>query len=231
MRATLLGLEDYRLKLGDLRRLGDRRIGISVSLRAPDFKPLFPLPPQERNAWLLEFLNRALEGVRSRWPGTVIVPRGKSLPWTSDSTIEARNLPDILRYPELSGVSVEKIPGLRKKRAPRQLSFFAVRGRVAIQVEGQTEGMMSMEDRIVLVRAFSFDDAEHRLKANWESYAEPYLNPDGAMVRWQLVEIEDVYELDTNEIDPRGTEAYSRLSRHRVRPELVWHPRNSKGGR
>jgi hypothetical protein len=228
MRATLLGLEDYRLKLGDLRRLGDRRIDISVSLRAPDFKPLFPLPPQERNAWLHEFLSEALGRVRSRWPGTAIVPRGNNLPWTSDSTIEARHLPDILRYLELSSVFVEKIRGLRKKREPRQLSFFAVRGRVALQVEGQTEGLMSMEDRIVIVRAFSAEDAERRLKPEWESYGEPYLNSNGEMVRWHLVEIEDVYELDTSEIDPRGTEVYSRLSRHRVRPELVWNPRSAK---
>ncbi len=225
MRAILSGLEDYRLKLGDLRRLGERPVEVSISLHRPDFKPLFPLPPKERNAWLHEFLSQALERVRSRWPGTAIVPRGKNLPWTSDSTLAARHLPEILRYPDLSSVFVEKIHGLRRKRAPRQLSFFAVRGRVAIQVEGQIDGLMSMEDRIVLVRAFSFEDAERRLKREWESYAEPYLNPDGEMIRWQLVEIEDVYELDTNEIDPRGTEVYSRLSRHRVRPELVWRPR------
>ena len=227
MRATLTGLGPYRLKPGDLRRLGDRRVEISISLRVPDFKPLFPLPPQERKTWLLEFLTQALEQVRSRWPGTTIVPRGENLPWTSDSTIEARHLPAVPAVPELSGVFVEKIQGLRKKREPKQLSSFAVRGRVALQVEGQTEGLMSMEDRIVLVRAFDAEDAERRLQAEWESYGEPYLNPDGEMVRWHLVEIEDVYELAANEIDPRGTEVYSRLSRHRVRPELVWNPRSA----
>jgi hypothetical protein len=228
MRATLTGLDPYRLKVDDLRRLGERRVEISISIRAPDFKPLLPLPPNERNERLHELLTQALERVRSRWPGSAIVPRGENLPWTSDSTVEARRLPEILRDPEIASVFVEKIHGLRKKREPRQLSFFAVRGRIAIQVEGRTEGLMSMEDRIVLVRAFSFDDAERRLKREWESYGEPYLNPDGEMVRWHLVEIVDVYELDTNEIDPRGTEVYSRLSRHRVRPELVWQPRGAK---
>jgi hypothetical protein len=49
MKADLLGLEDYGLTVRDLRRLGETPVEISVSLRPPDFKPLFPLAPKERN--------------------------------------------------------------------------------------------------------------------------------------------------------------------------------------
>jgi hypothetical protein len=226
--ALLLGLDDYRLTIRDLRRLGETPVEISVSLRPPDFKPLFPLTPEERNERLREFLAGALDRVRSRWPGSEIVPRGDGLPWTSDSVAAARDLPGLLRYPELSDIGVNKIQGVRRKRAPRRLSFYAVRARIALQVEGQTDGLMSVEDRIVLVRAFSAEDAERRLAPEWKSYAEPYLNPNGEMVRWHLEEIVDVYDLSTDEIDPRGTEVYSRLSRRRMRPDLEWHPRRSQ---
>jgi len=221
--AILVGLDDYRLTVRDLRRLGETPVEVSVSLRPPDFKPLFPLAPEERNERLREFLAGALDRVRSRWPGSEIVPRGDGLPWTADSVVAARDLPGLLRYPELSHIGVNKIRGARKKGAPRRLSFYAVRARIAIQVEGQADGLMSVEDRIVLVRAFSAEDAERRLAPEWKSYAEPYLNPDGERVRWQLEKIVDVYDLCTDEIDPRGTEVYSRLSRRRVRPELAWH--------
>jgi hypothetical protein len=229
MKALLLGLDDYRLAVRDLRRLGERPVEISFSLRPPDVKPLFPLAPEERNERLRSFLDGAFERVRSRWPGGEIVPRGDGLPWTSDSVVAARDLPRVLRFPELSDIFVKRIRGLRKRRRPRRLSFYAVRARVAIEVEGQTEGLQSVEDRIVLVRALSAEDAERRLAPEWEFYTEPYLNPDGEMVRWHLEEIVDVYDLDSDEIDPRGTEVYSHLSRRRVRPDLAWHPRRSKG--
>jgi hypothetical protein len=226
MRAILLGLDPYRLKARDLRRLGDRPIQLSITIRPPDYKPLFPLPPEERQEHLREFLGQALERIRSRWPGSAIMPRGDGLPWTSDSVVAARKVPEILRYPELLDVSVTQIRGLRKMRPTRRLELYAVRGRVAIQVEGQVDGLMSVEDRVVLVRAFSRDDAERRLKPEWERYAEPYLNSNGEMVRWQLQEIVDIHELDTDEIDPHGTEVYSWLSRRRARPETAWHPRS-----
>ena len=225
MKALLLGLDDYRLELRDLRRLGARPVEISLSLRPPDFKPLFPLAPEERTERLRSFVEGAFERVRSRWPGGEIVPRGNGLPWTSDSVVTARDR--VLRFPELSDVFVTRIQGLRKRR-PRQLSFYAVRARVAIEVEGQTDGMQSVEDRIVLVRALSCEDAERRLAPESESYAEPYLNPDGEMVRWRLEEIVDVYDLCDDEIAPRGTEVYSRLSPRRLRPDLAWPPRRSK---
>ncbi len=44
------------------------------------------------------------------------------------------------------------------------------------------------------------------------------MNPDGYLVRWTLVSVQDVYELSDNEINPRGTEVYSRLRRVQMRP-------------
>ena len=57
--------------------------------------------------------------------------------------------------------------------------WFCVWGIVAIQVEGQRSGMMTVEDRFVLVKACDARDAARRLGPAWKSYAAPYLNPDG----------------------------------------------------
>jgi hypothetical protein len=91
-----------------------------------------------------------------------------------------------------------------------------VRARVAIVIESQTQGMQSTEDRFVLVRASSFDDAIKRVAPQWREYATPYLNPSGNVVRWQLDEIVDVYRTDHEDIDPKGTEVYSRLGQRRL---------------
>ncbi|MGO8817340.1 MAG: DUF4288 domain-containing protein, partial [Terriglobia bacterium] len=75
------------------------------------------------------------------------------------------------------------------------------------------------------VRASSFEDAEKRLRHQWQEYATPYLNSDGQMVSWSLDKVIDVYDTDETEIDPGGTEVYSKLGKRRMRSEYVWRPK------
>lgn len=228
MPASLYNLDRYGLTLPDLKALGDRPVELSASLRGIPYEPLFPLPPAERNRRLKEHLKISLDRLRSRWPGGPIRPRSEDLPWNFDSVIPARELPRIVRFRELKSVFVKKIQGLRKRPERKSLQWYAVRARIVIQIEDQTRGLQSVEDRIVLVQARSFEDAERRLQPKWEQYAEPYLNPNGEMVRWQLKEVVDVYEIGTLDLDPKGTEVYSRLTQRRVRPGAVWRSRKAQ---
>jgi hypothetical protein len=82
--------------------------------------------------------------------------------------------------------------------------------------------MQSIEDRFVVTRATSFDDAVHRLKKEWANYSAPYLNPEGRLVRWHLEHIKDVYLIDDPEQLPDPTEVYSRLSSRRMKRKYVW---------
>jgi hypothetical protein len=50
------------------------------------------------------------------------------------------------------------------------------------------------------------------------------LNSDGQMVSWQLDHVVDVHQTSEIEIDPAGTEVYSKLHRRRMRPAYVWRP-------
>ena len=84
--------------------------------------------------------------------------------------------------------------------------------------------MQHTEDRFVLVRASSFQDAKRRLRQQWRDYATPYLNSEGQMVSWSLEKVIDVYETGETQIDPAGTEVYSKLGKRRMRPEFVWRP-------
>jgi glycerol-3-phosphate O-acyltransferase len=84
--------------------------------------------------------------------------------------------------------------------------------------------MQHTEDRFVLVHASSWQDAKRRLRQQWRDYATPYLNSEGQMVSWWLERVVDVYETGETQIDPAGTEVYSRLGSRRMRPEFVWHP-------
>lgn len=227
MPASLFDLDRYGLEIGDLKALGDRQVKVSASLRGIPYEPLFPLPPAERNRRLKEHLETALERVRSRWPGGPIRLGNATLPWSFDSVVPARELPRILRFRELRSVFVRKVQGLRKRPERKPLEWYAVRARIVIQIEDWEKGMETVEDRIVLVQARSFEDAERRLEPEWKQYAEPYLNPNGEMVRWQFEEVVDVYAIGSLELDPKGTEVYSSFRNRRVRPGMAWRPRKA----
>jgi hypothetical protein len=100
-----------------------------------------------------------------------------------------------------------------------------MQGRVAIQIENHQRGLQSMEDRIVVVKPKSEADAMRRLKKEWQAYAAPFFNYRGEYARWKLEAIEDVYEILDDEINPSGTEVFSRLYRRRRRPETMWRIR------
>jgi len=100
-----------------------------------------------------------------------------------------------------------------------------VRGIVAIQIEGRKNGLVGVEDRFVLVKAYDHHDARRRLRNEWSRYAEPYMNSQGYLVRWKLISVRDVYAVMMDSIDPRGTEVYSRLHDERMKPEYRWSGR------
>jgi hypothetical protein len=126
--------------------------------------------------------------------------------------------------PYVKDVMIDTIEGRRQRFRRSGLAWFCVWGVIAIQIEGQTKGSLDLEDRLVLVKANDTDDAQRRLQKRWTRYAEPYMNPDGYLVRWQLISIRDVYPLFDQAIDPRGTEVYSKLRKVRMRPEYRWRP-------
>lgn len=124
--------------------------------------------------------------------------------------------------PEISGIWLDEIPGRKRVNAKPKELWFSVKARFAIQVEGQRTGMQSYEDRIVMVKAISFEDAESKLQPKFKKYGMPYLNPHGFMARWKFERVLDVYEVGDEEINPRGVEVFSVLTQRRMKPEHAW---------
>ncbi len=193
-------------------------------------RSLFPLAPHERQARIAKFLARGLKSLEKHCSGCQLEVQGDNgEAWTIVVRVPAKSVAELSKLPNVGSVWVRKIQGLRRRRqSTAQLEWFAVWGRVAIQVEGQVSGYQTVEDRVLLVKASSERDAKRRLVKEWKSYAEPYLNSEGYMVRWLLEEVLDVYALMDEEIDENGTEVYSRLRNRRMRPEYQWHPRGDK---
>ena len=218
-RATIYGLPEFGLTLGQLSALGGTRIKLRAYFRHLDEGPLFKLRPSQRNERIKNHYETLLSRVKRKWnAGGLEISCIGNQPRGFGANVEARRVSELLRMPEISDIWLDEIPG-RKRRcpSPRKI-WFAVRARFAIQVEGQTTGLQTYEDRIVLIRAFSPEDAKRMLRPEFRRYGRPYLNPDGLMVRWAFERVLDVYEILEEAIDPRGTEVFSALAHRRMKP-------------
>jgi hypothetical protein len=183
------------------------------------------LPPRQRIALLHETLAKQLNHLRRDFPALEFVSRGKDTPsWTIDAVAQANQVAPLASRRYVRDLTLDAIKGRRQRRRRAGLAWFCVWGVVAIQIEGQMSGSLGIEDRLTVVKANDADDARRRLGRMWIESAEPYINADGHLVRWQLISIRDVYELFDEVIDPRGTEVYSKIRRVRMRPEYRWRP-------
>lgn len=220
------GLGAFGLSPSQAKRLGPRLVTVTIQQRGVPLTRLVALSPEERNRKLSDVLQAGLARLRRRWPDAGIAPRGTGQPWTLDAVIAASELAHLAAEPCVSGIHVTKVRGLRPSRVRRkqELRWFCVRGSVAIQIEGRTRGLVDVEDRLVLVKAHTEADAKKRLAKYWSEWAKPYLNVYGELVRWQLIEVRDVYELPDEAIDSNGTEVYSRIRSKRMQPAYVWEP-------
>jgi hypothetical protein len=242
MTKALLGLDGLGLTESSLRRMGSRRVEAVLHLNTYQVsKAVSRLPPSERHEYLARRVDRWIKTLKRRFPvATFRVKEARRDPARARRWFElptnltvvgpARALPEMARSASVQSVFVSKVPGhRRRRRSPEKDGWFCVRAAVAVRVEGVSRGLQTVEDRFVLVRASDFDDAERRLRSMWREYAEPYLNPQGRMVSWALEEVVDVFDTMETELDPRGTEVYSKLHGRRLRPGLVWRPRGGRG--
>jgi hypothetical protein len=183
------------------------------------------LSASERHPFLRRQASRWVTRLGAAFPaaGWKVSGVSRSIPYAVDGRIDAEQAASLATQPGVQAVIVTSIPGCRRRRSTAaRTSWFCVRGLVAIQIEGQRVGMQSVEDRFMLVRATSAEDARRRLGRLWREYATPYLNSSGHLVRWQLEGVTDVYDVLDDELDPNGAEVYSKLGRRRVLPKFVW---------
>lgn len=222
-RPSIHWLDEFGLTIGQLTSLGRLKIKLHVYLRHINEKPLFRFMPSERIKRLKRHYELLLSRVKRNWTdGPIQISWTRRQPRGFSASVEARRVARLLRMPEIGSIWLDEIPGRQRRSLNPQTCWFAVQARFAIQVEGQTSGLQSYEDRIVMVKAFSFEDAERRLQRQFKEYGTPYLNPHGCMVRWNFERVLDVWEIGDEKIDPRGVEVFSVIRRRRVKPEFVW---------
>jgi len=222
---TVHGLQEFGLSVSKLKSLGTTKIKLHADLRHLKESSLFKFAPVERQRMIEDHYERQLLRVRRAWPlGGLDTVRVERPVRRFHCTVEARHVSSFFDIEALERVWIDEVEGRKRIRASRKPNarWYAVQARFAIQVEGQRRGLQTYEDRTLVFRAQGPEAAKRKLKAESALYGQPYLNPDGYMVRWAFERILDVYDLYDEEFNPEGTEVASVLKERRMKPEFEW---------
>lgn len=204
-----------------------RKLMVKIHFRYIDLKKIRHLTPAERiKAIDRHYQTQLQQFLAAIPPGKYIVSGTLKRPTGVEAVIFLSELARIQKNACVKSVSIEKIQGARKIRPKKEPRFFCVKMTVSIEVEGVTKGMQDYEERYVLIKAISPEEAYKKVKSQARDYAEPYLNNKGQMVRWRVESYDHCYDTDIISSDEfnrsEGIEVYSVVKSRRLIKERVW---------
>jgi hypothetical protein len=221
---NIFGIDNWKIEKSGLDN--QRTIDVSIYLSYPSVNSLISLEPPLRtkviNKTQQNKLIKILDELKIdsyKLIGTKKRPSGIS------SKILYRDLKKISKVPEIEQIFIERVSGAKRINQKKPLKFFCVKMTIAIQIEGQLRGLQDYEEKFVLIKAKSSEEAIKRVERE-EANAEPYFNPNAELVRWKLETIDDCYETFIDNIDefnkPEGVEVYSILKKRRLSKKRYW---------
>ena len=218
---NLLGLQDWKLNedVSDEMRFAT----VTIYLSYIDKQLLLDLSPGQRvEAIQRDFKNKYKQLLAlklfddHKLVGTVKKPRGVK------AMVPFHRLEALCGLNIIQNVFIEDVTQATKSEQATNEpdKFYCVRMTVVIEVEGLSTKKQSIEERFVLIKASSFEDAYQKLESQKDDYADPYLNSSGRWVRWRIESFDDCYETEIrNNSDlerAEGVEVYSKLKTRKI---------------
>lgn len=193
------------------------------------YQSVISLAPSDRIKQIAAHYRQAYRQLIALLPDTDFTRIGSRIrPTGIAAKLRLNQLLHLLQQPCVGGITIQSIENLTPKKAVPKPLFWSIQARFAIQVENETTGMQRFENRLLLIRAPTEEEAKQKLLRSFEVYAEPYLNSAGLLVRWQFEAFTDSYCLDINSseelLSEQGVEIFSTLGKRRLRLGMGWKP-------
>jgi hypothetical protein len=226
------GKEEYGIRTdADILHLKNKRIKLIIQITQPGLNKIINLTPKERLEYQKERVSKFANKLANKLNIEVSITKARKLEIPRIiCVIDSKILLKLKTLKEIDFITIELIESLEKIKLVQKktLNWFAVNARFAIQIENQTKGYQSYEDRIILVKAYNCEDAAKRLQKEIKESSAPYLNMYYELVRWKFEKILRIYEL-IDEINEKGCEVYSTISNRKLKLEHQWiNSKNNK---
>ena len=169
---------------------------VHFSLAYPGYQAVLAYPPAERKNRIAAQLRAKYQALKAALPPGPFEKIGSHYrPAGIRRRLPLRQLPALLGLAAVEDIWVEEIEGLAPRPPVADPKCWSIKVRFAVQIEHETTGLQLVEERILLIAALDEEEARRKLRPTFAGYAEPYLNPDGYLVRWQFEAFLDAYEV------------------------------------
>jgi len=225
---AIANLEAWGLTESELGGLANEVV-VRFTLAYPGYQAVVAYPPGERRRKLAALLRAKYQALKTALPPGPFEKLGTHYrPVGIRRRLPARQLPALLALAAVEDIWVEEIAGVPRVEARQEVSFWSIKARFAIQVEGISGGLQGVEDRLLLVRALDEADAQRQLLPTFAAYAEPYLNSTGRLVRWQFERFLDAYQVGFWPLDKfmsgEYLEVFSETRNRKMTSTMPWFP-------
>jgi hypothetical protein len=229
--ANIFGLNKWQLDKAVSNT--KRQVGVKIILKYPDQKQFINFKPRQRIKKIDEDFQHNFNNLISlelfegyEVIGTKKRPRGVKVMISFDVLTKLKNIDSI---DSLWVESVENATYNEKNERPSEL-FFCVKMTIVIEVEGISWKKQDIEQRFVLIKAKSSEDAYEKVEKQKDIYAEPYLNSDGRFVRFRVESFDDCFDTGISNLKdletPEGIEVYSKLKSRKAKTKTIWDGRS-----
>jgi len=222
----ILDLDEWRLdkKMTETKRTAS----VSIHLKYIDVKKVITLTPKERTIAIDKHLKDSFSKLLNtklfdtyKLIGTVKKPRGV------ETEILLKDIGKLAERTFVEHIFINSVQGAKRIVTETAHNFFCIKMTVAIQVEGAKKGLQTYEERYVLVKAKSSEEAYKKIERHSKHYEKPYLNAQGQLVRWKVESLDDCYVTDIVNSDdmnePGGAEVFSVLKRRKLTSKRYWN--------
>ncbi len=224
----MLNLADWGLTETALDAMTNYAV-VRFTLAYPGYQAVLAHPPGERTRRIAALLRAKYQALKAALPPGEYEKLGSHYrPAGIRRRLPVRQLPALLKLAAVEEVWLEEIEGLAPRPPVAAPSCWSIKARFAVQIEQQTTGLQTVEERILLVTAPDEETARQLLLPTFADYAEPYLNSAGCLVRWQFEQFLDAYEVEAgalaSQLPPEGLEVFSETKSRRLTPARAWLP-------
>lgn len=214
--SKILGLADWNLS--EKTPNSERFVNAKIILKYPDPKRYINLKPKQRVEQIdADFKTNLIKLVDLNLFDDYTPTGTKKRPTGVATKIKYETLDLFEDLDFVDHVFIDSIDHATKIKKEKITTnkYFCVKMTVVIEIEGISSKQQGIEERFVLIKATSSEDAYEKLDNQKDEYAEPYLNSDGRFVRWRIHSFDDCYELDVSSLkefeDQKGIEVFSKL--------------------
>lgn len=196
---------------------------VTINLKYPEINNLIAMTPDERKRRFKEIyknqyltLTKDVKFIRLEIIGSKVEPRRVKVEAALKTILQ------VLGKNYVGSLNIERIEGYikKEKKVRKRNKFFTIKAKFGINIEGIEKGLQSWEERIILLKAMTYEDAQNKAMEILVKSDEPYLNSDKRFVCWKFEEILDIYETSVytlNDFKEDGVEIYSKMYNRRLK--------------